>query len=172
VKICIDPGHGGRDPGAVSPDGIKESLVNLKCAKLLERYLIRAGHTVILTRRNDVEVDLATRCAYANEQQADIFVSIHANAAVSADANGYEVFYHPGSLKGYQLACDISEAYKVATGLPCRRVASANFQVLRDTYMPAVLLEVGFLTNKGDCALLKEPAFIDKAAMGITFGVI
>lgn len=172
MKICIDPGHGGRDPGAVSQDGIKESLVNLKCAKLLERYLIRAGHTVILTRRKDVEVDLATRCAYANEQQADIFVSIHANAAASDDANGYEVFHYPGSVNGEVLAQCVSNAYKIATGLPCRRVESANFQVLRNTRMPAVLVELGFLTNKGDCALLKEPAFIDKAAMGVAFGVI
>ena len=178
--VCIDPGHGGPDPGAVSPEGIQEKNVNLNVAKRVAEYLRRADVQVVLTRDTDKELvlgnddaaELRARAKVANDAKADFFLSIHCNAASTSDAEGFEVYHYPGSTKGAMLATKIADAYALASGLKRRKVASANFQVLRDTAMPAALIELGFLTNKADCALLREPAFLDKIALGIAFGIL
>jgi N-acetylmuramoyl-L-alanine amidase len=172
MYICIDPGHGGSDPGAVSKDGAQEKVVNLFVAQRIKTYLERAGAKVLMARTDDSDVGLAARAAKANQAKCDYFVSIHANAADAESANGYEVFHYPGSSGGVSLANKVSGAYKVASGMPLRRVTSANVQVLRDTAMPAILIELGFLTSPLDLALLKEPAFLDKLALGIAFGIL
>ena len=178
--VCIDPGHGGPDPGAVSPSGIQEKKITLTVAKRVAEYLRRAGVKVALTRDKDMELvagndsaaELYARAKVANNAKADFFLSIHCNAASTSDAEGFELYHYPGSTKGAMLATKIAAAYAMASGLKKRKVASANFQVLRDTAMPAVLIELGFLTNKADCALLREPAFQDKIALGIAFGIL
>lgn len=178
--VCIDPGHGGPDPGAVSPEGIEEKRITLPVAKRIAEYLRRAGVQVILTRDTDTELvpgnddsaELRARAQVANNAKADYFISVHCNAASSSDADGFEVYHYPGSTKGALLATKIAETYAVASGLKKRKVDTANFQVLRDTAMPAALIELGFLTNKADCALLREPAFQDKIALGIAFGIL
>jgi len=178
--VCIDPGHGGPDPGAVSPEGIQEKKITLTVAKRVAEYLRRAEIQVVLTRDTDKELvagnddsaELRARAEVANNAKADYFVSIHCNAASTPDAEGFEVYCYPGSIKGAMLATKIADAYALASGLKRRKVDTANFQVLRDTVMPATLIELGFLTNKADCALLKEPAFLDKCALGIAFGIL
>ena len=178
--VCIDPGHGGPDPGAVSPSGIQEKEITLTVAKRVAEYLQRAGVKVVLTRDKDMELvagnddaaELRARAKVANDAKADFFLSIHCNAASTPDAEGFELYHYPGSTKGAMLATKIADAYAMASGLKRRKVASANFQVLRDTAMPAALIELGFLTNKTDCVLLKEPAFQDKIALGIAFGIL
>jgi N-acetylmuramoyl-L-alanine amidase len=181
VIVCIDPGHGGPDPGAVlSADGIQEKKVNLGVAKRVAAYLRRADVQAVLTRDTDKELvtgldsaaELGARAKVANDAKADYFLSIHCNAATSPEAEGFEVFCYPGSIVGTVLANRVAHSYGIASGLPCRRVEGANFQVLRNTAMPAALIELGFLTNKTDCALLKEPAFQDKIALGIAFGIL
>ena len=178
--VCIDPGHGGPDPGAVSPEGIQEKKITLTVAKRVAEYLRRAEIQVVLTRDTDKELvlgnddaaELRARAQVANNAKADFFLSIHCNAASTPDAEGFELYHYPGSTKGAMLATNIADAYAVASGLKKRKVASANFQVLRDTAMPAALIELGFLTNKADCAFLREPAFLDKIALGIAFGIL
>jgi N-acetylmuramoyl-L-alanine amidase len=178
--VCIDPGHGGPDPGAVSPEGIQEKRITLTVAKRVAEYLKRAGVQAVLTRDTDKELvagnddsaELRARAKVANDAKADYFLSIHCNAAASSEAEGFEVFCYPGSIVGTVLANRVAHSYGIASGLPCRRVEGANLQVLRDTAMPAALIELGFLTNKTDCALLKEPAFQDKTALGIAFGIL
>jgi N-acetylmuramoyl-L-alanine amidase len=178
--VCIDPGHGGPDPGAVSPEGIEEKKITLAVSKRIAEYLRRAGVQVVLTRDTDKELvagnddsaELRARAQVANNAKADYFLSIHCNAAASSEAEGFELFCYPGSIVGTVLADRAAHSYGIASGLPCRRVEGANFQVLRDTLMPAVLIELGFLTNKADCALLREPAFQDKIALGIAFGIL
>ena len=178
--VCIDPGHGGPDPGAVSPEGIQEKRITLTVAKRVAEYLRRAEIQAVLTRDTDKELvlgnddaaELRARAQVANNAKADFFLSIHCNAATSPEAEGFEVFCYPGSIVGAVLANRVAHSYGIASGLPCRRVEGANFQVLRDTAMPAALIELGFLTNKADCALLKEPAFQDKIALGIAFGIL
>jgi N-acetylmuramoyl-L-alanine amidase len=178
--VCIDPGHGGPDPGAVSPEGIQEKRITLTVAKRVAEYLKRAGVQAVLTRDTDKELvagpgssaELGARAKVANDAKADYFLSIHCNAATSPEAEGFEVFCYPGSIVGAVLANRVAHSYGIASGLLCRRVEGANFQVLRNTAMPAALIELGFLTNKTDCALLKEPAFQDKTALGIAFGIL
>jgi len=178
--VCIDPGHGGPDPGAVSPEGIQEKNITLTVAKRVAEYLRRAEIQVVLTRDTDKELvlgnddaaELRARAKVANDAKADYFLSIHCNAASTPDAEGFELYHYPGSTKGAMLATKIADAYVLASGLKKRKIASANFQVLRDTAMPAALIELGFLTNKADCALLREPAFLDKIALGIAFGIL
>ena len=91
--IVVDPGHGGKDPGAISRSGVKEKYVNLVIAKQLKKYLEASGIKVILTRDRDKFVSLWARSDMANKQNADFFISIHANSARSSQANGIEVFY-------------------------------------------------------------------------------
>ncbi len=172
MLVCIDPGHGGNDPGAIAGDGILEKDVTLRAAERVAEYLKRAGIDVVLTRAGDVDINLQSRCDLANKHRADYFVSIHANAAENTEANGYEMFHWPGSDDGLKLAQKISSAYVIASGLPLRRITGANFHVLRQTTMPAILVELGFMTNKSDMALLAEPAFLDKCALGIAFGIL
>lgn len=172
MRVCIDPGHGGIDPGAVSKDGVLEKTINLYVAERLAEYLRRAGVEAFLTRQGDDGISLSERCTVANVGEAEFFVSIHANAATTEEAVGYEIFHWPTSIKGKELAVNIAKYYGVASDMPLRRVSGNDLHVLRCTGMPAVLVELGFLTNKGDLALLKEPAFQDKIALGIAFGIL
>lgn len=159
MKICIDPGHGGADPGAIgtAPAAASEPALTLKecdftldVALLLEEELARRGHSVLLTRRRDRSLQLATRAAHANRHAADLFISIHANAAANPAAEGIEVFHFPGSAAGKSVADRIMR--HLAAAFPDhvnRGVKSADFAVLRLTAMPAVLVECEFLTNPG-----------------------
>ena len=178
--VCIDPGHGGPDPGAVGPDGTLEKHITLTVSKRLAEYLLRAGVDVVMTRQTDTDLapglddakELAARAKIANDAKADYFVSIHANAAGDEAANGFEVFHWPNSAKGIPLAQSIAKHFGIASGLPLRRVAPATFAVLGYVVGPAVLVELGFVTNKADRALLKEPAWLDKCALGVAYGIL
>lgn len=177
--VCIDPGHGGPDPGCISPDGIKESGITLSVSKRIAEYLTRAGYKVVLTRTADTDVspglsdseELAARAKIANDAKADLFVSVHCDSVSDTSVEGFEVFSYPGSLRGAALAGSIARDYGIASGLRQHRLDTANFQVLRDTHMPAVLFELCFLSNKGNAALAKEAAVTDKWGLGIAFGI-
>ena len=157
MKICIDPGHGGIDPGAIgtapAADNepaitLKESDFTLDVALLLEAELAQRGHSVLLTRRRDRSLQLAARAAHANRHAADLFISIHANAAANPAAEGIEVFHFPGSTAGKAAAGRIMQCLAAAfPGHANRGVKPADFAVLRLTDMPAVLVECEFLTN-------------------------
>ena len=157
MKICIDPGHGGADPGAIgiAPATASEPAITLKerdftldVALLLEEELARCGHSVLLTRRRDRSLKLNARAAHGNRHAADLFISIHANAAANPAAEGIEVFHFPGSAAGKSAAGRIMQG--LAAAFPDhvnRGVKPADFAVLRLTGMPAVLVECEFLTN-------------------------
>lgn len=171
MKVFIDPGHGGKDPGAVSKDGIREKDIVLFVADRVQEYLKRAGIETLMARTTDIDLDLKPRTDAANRWGANLFVSIHANAADDESAHGLEVFSYPGSIQGAYLSAAIERSYKVSSGLYSRGTKTANFHVLRESSMPAALVELGFLSNKADLALLKEPAYLDKQALGIAFGI-
>lgn len=157
MKICIDPGHGGTDPGAIgtAPAAasapaitLKECDFTLDVALLLEAELAQRGHSVLLTRRRDRSLKLDARAAHANRHAADLFISIHANAAANPAAEGIEVYHFPGSAAGKSLAHRIMQRLAAAfPGHVNRGVKPADFAVLRLTDMPAVLVECEFLTN-------------------------
>ena len=150
MRICIDAGHGGTDPGAIGkvPTRLEEKAFNLAVAVLLEEELVARGHEVVMTRRQDRTLSLTGRARFANRFEVELFVSIHANAAASPAPEGIEVFCFPGSVGGTRFATAVQESL-MAT-FPDHRdrgVKEANFTVLRKTLMPAILVECEFLTN-------------------------
>jgi len=173
VKICIDPGHSGPfEPGACA-GGVTEAAITLEVAKITGRMLEKFGHKVLLTRSGDVDNDWLTwRCEAAWNFDADIFISIHCNAAESTDANGTEVFYYPGSETGHALACCIqSELVALCRTVDRKVKTNDEWTVLRETAMPAVLVELAFLTNETERAKLTSGMGQRQFAEGIVKGV-
>lgn len=174
MKICIDAGHGGIDPGAVgtTPFRLDEKTINLAIASHLEEALESRGHWVVMTRRYDRTLALADRAAFANRLGADLFVSIHLNAAAEPQAEGMEVFHFPGSAAGEQFARQVLAAMAAAfPGHRNRGVKSASFVVLRDTHMPAILVECEFLSNPQQLRFLSDPATWNQMARAIANGL-
>lgn len=157
--IVVDAGHGGTDAGA-SYDGVHEKDINLDVALLLRDQLEADGATVLMTRTTDATVSLADRVALANDNDADRFVSIHANACGECGASGTETFYHdslPATAPAADLAGWAQDEMVLHVGLPDRGVKQADFYVLRETTMPAILAEMGFVDHAGDRAVLTDP---------------
>lgn len=172
MKIVIDPGHSGPwEPGACAA-GVRECDVVLAIAKLLTEQLYDAGHDVLLTRTGDIATDgLTFRAELANANEANVFVSIHANSAESPAAHGTEVYHYPGSAQGKQLATCLQSQLVAELGTADRGVKEANFQVLRETDCPAVLVEVAFISNEADRRLLTGYAGQLAAAVAIASGL-
>jgi N-acetylmuramoyl-L-alanine amidase len=150
MRVVIDPGHGGSDPGAVGlePYRLEEKRVTLAVAKLLVAAVAERGWAPLLTRHRDRTLSLASRAAFANRMRAQLFVSVHANAAASAAAEGMEVYHFPDSAKGRTIAFHVLDRMLLRfPGHRNRGVKEANFAVLRLTRMPAILVECEFLTH-------------------------
>ena len=172
--VVIDPGHGGPDPGAIGIGGIRETDVVLEVSKKVKKLLSENGVKVILTRKNEVDLDLAPRVSFANNKNADIFVSIHANASRGKrkDINGLETFYYRG-WRGRLLAKRIQkEILRVSPGSPDRGVKQGRFYVIKNTSMPAVLVEIGFLTGRLDARRLEKTAHRRRLAYAISKGIL
>lgn len=168
--ICLDAGHGGKDPGACA-GGVPEKDIALSVAKLIGGKL--AGHTVVYTRSADSYVALPDRTDYANRNNADILVSIHCNSAASEKANGVEVYTHTSqSDRSVAAASAIYKKLLAASGMAGRGIMAANFHVLRASAMPAVLVELGFVSNTADRAKLTNPAWQEQAAAAIAAGIM
>lgn len=170
-KVCLDPGHGGKDPGAVGPKGLKEANVNLAVALKVAEKLRKAGIDVRLTRATDVFMDLQPRCDISNTWGADYFVSIHCNAAGTPQAYGTETYCYKFGGKGEVLAKAMQAELIAATGRANRGVKEANFYVLRKTNMPAVLTELAFVSNPEEERLLGSSGFQEKCATAIARGI-
>lgn len=173
VTVAIDPGHGGRDPGAVGIAGLQEKNVVLPVAQQVAELLEQQGVQAILTRQDDREIDLEPRVQTANRANADLFVSIHANAISLSrpDINGVETYYYSSAVSR-QLAQAVQTSVSQATGMRSIGVKEARFYVLRRTTMPAILVEIGFVTGREDAAHLAEPAFQTRIAEGIASGIL
>ena len=172
MRICIDAGHSGpAEPGACS-GGLTEAALNLDVAFLLGEKLAGQGHDVIYTRAGDIEDDgLAWRADIANSARADLFISIHANAAVSSDAHGVEVYSYPASVGGRKLAECLQAHLAGAAYTADRGMKEADFAVLRLTDMPAALVEIGFLTSAEDWNVLASAAGQERIARALAAGV-
>jgi len=172
--VVIDPGHGGLDPGAVGIGGIRETDIVLEVSKIVTELLSDKGVKGILTRKNEVDLDLPPRVTFANNKNADIFVSIHANASRGKrrDINGLETFYYRG-WKGRLLAKNIQkQILRVSPGSPDRGVKQGRFYVLKNTRMPAVLVEIGFLTGRLDARRLEKVTHRKRLAYAIAKGIL
>ncbi|MEL6352134.1 MAG: N-acetylmuramoyl-L-alanine amidase [Cyanobacteria bacterium J06627_28] len=170
--VVLDPGHGGRDPGAVGINGLQEKQVVNDITPQVAQILREHGVNVVLTRSSDVEVDLAPRVQIAERANATIFVSIHANAISMSrpDVNGLETFY--SSEAGQRLANTVHSTVLSEMGMRDRRVRSARFYVIRRTSMPAILVETGFVTGAEDAPNLADPAWRERMANAIARGIL
>ena len=156
MKICIDPGHGGYDPGAVNHNvGVTEKALSLKIAALLGGELASRGYDVFFTRELDTFIPLGFRTKIANNEKADLFISIHLNAAADPAAQGIETWYYEGSRESERLAAIVQRELKDQFLAKNRGIKSTRgFYVLKHTAMPAILVETGFITNDHDIAYL------------------
>jgi N-acetylmuramoyl-L-alanine amidase len=172
VRVAIDPGHGGRDPGAVGIGGLQEKNVVFPVSMRVAELLREAGVDVVMTRTTDVTLDLEPRTAIANNANATVFLSIHANAISMSrpDVNGVETYYY--SAAGQQLARIIHANVLPASGFGDRGVKQARFYVLRNTAMPAALLELGFVTGANDAPKLRDPAWQENISQAIARGLL
>lgn len=173
--IILDPGHGGKDEGTKVRNLVEKQLT-LRTAYIAKKELETLGYRVILTRARDVFLPLGTRVQLANRRDFSLFVSIHYNSASSPAAKGIEIYYYSkgGTQRKEQskvLAATIlqevihhSEAYS-------RGTKQGNFQVIRETTMPAVLIEGGFVTNNEERALIGTEGYLLKLGKGIASGV-
>ncbi|MEL6157872.1 MAG: DUF3747 domain-containing protein [Cyanobacteria bacterium J06623_5] len=171
LTVVIDPGHGGRDPGAVGIGGLREKDINTTVSRRIQSSLTARGINVVMTRSDDREVDLQPRVNIAERADADIFVSIHSNAISLSrpDVNGLETYYYSS---GFRLAQTIHNNVLQRTDLRDRGVRRARFYVLVNTSMPAVLVETGFVTGREDAARFRNPQAVNEIADGITAGIL
>lgn len=176
--IVIDPGHGGSAPGASSPNGIKEKDLNLKISLKVEAALKQLGYNVIMTRDTDKTLGLYERPGIANEIFADIFVSIHANSTTNKDVSGIEVLYSPATtgtnkkVDQYPLAKMVMDEILKATGAKERGVIKRpDLVVIREANMPAILVEVGFLSNVEEEKQITNDSYQNKLVEGIIKGI-
>ncbi|MBD3184991.1 DUF4214 domain-containing protein [Candidatus Poribacteria bacterium] len=172
ILICIDPGHGGRDPGAIGPTGLTEKEVNLDIAIRLKNKLRNAGYRVIMTRESDVYKSLQERVVIANDSGASVFVSIHNNAFTLPIPNGTETYYSTNSPSlSRELAIDVHNSTLQQINTYNRGVKTADFYVLKNTTMISALLEGVFISNPTEEAKLRDASFREKIASGVYNGI-
>ncbi|WP_235620716.1 N-acetylmuramoyl-L-alanine amidase [Halothece sp. PCC 7418] len=171
LLVVLDPGHGGKDPGAVGIGGLQEKNVVLPISHHVRKTLERNGLQVKMTRWDDRFISLGGRTEMANRADADLFISIHANAISMSrpDVNGTETFYYAN---GRALAQAIQRSILSKINMRDRGVKKANFYVLRNSAMPAVLVEVGFVTGREDAPRLADPNFRQRMADAIADGIL
>jgi N-acetylmuramoyl-L-alanine amidase len=174
--IVIDAGHGGDDDGCHPKDVVDEKELTLSTAKLVKDNLLTMGYNVHMTRSNDVYLDLDERVDCANRLNADLFVSVHFNSCKSVKPHGIEVFYclnasENKALKSKKLAEHVLDKIIYFTKAKSRGVKTANFRVIKNTKMPAILVEGGFLSNSEERRKCQDPVYQEVLAWGIARGI-
>lgn len=170
--IVIDPGHGGTDPGAVNKGlGISEKNLALTFSNKLANVLSNSGYEVIMTRSTDIFIPLRERFAIANNLDADLFISVHMNSVANAAPTGIETLYY-GTDDNKEIAALIQEEMIKASGRTNRGIKVRNdLAVLNGTQMPAVLLEMGFISNATEAKLLLDSSYQDKLVNSVKVAV-
>jgi len=190
--VAVDPGHGGKDPGA-SANGLDEKQVTIGVGLDLRQLLLDAGATVVMTRTSDVTVGapddphdgLQVRSDMANQNRADLFVSIHANAAPDPGHSGVTTYFGQACgyvssalrspiliARSYRLASHVESQVAQATGEVNDGVDSADYWVLGNTTMPSILVETGFVTDPAEAARLATPSYRHKIARAVLAGIV
>ncbi|MFW6244183.1 MAG: N-acetylmuramoyl-L-alanine amidase family protein, partial [Desulfovibrionales bacterium] len=210
--VMIDPGHGGKDPGAVV-GSLYEKTINLRMAKILGKMLSDKGFHVLYTRTTDTFIPLEERTAIANAKKADLFVSIHVNAHKSASVNGFELYYlnlarskdavrvaarenavsekkisdlqviltdlmlnskikESRDLANNVSTATVSHSKRYYADLRDHGVREAPFYVLMGAKMPAILVELGYLTNARERERLKTDSYLTRMAQGLANGIL
>jgi N-acetylmuramoyl-L-alanine amidase len=171
ITVIIDPGHGGTDPGAIGVGGLREKDVVASISYEVASILEQSGVRVVLTRSDDQFIDLDPRVQIAERADADLFVSIHANSISldRPDVNGLETYYYQS---GSRLAQVIHQSILQLLHMPDRGVRQARFYVIRNTSMPAVLVETGFVTGAQDARNFNDPNWRHQMSRAIASGIL
>ncbi|MED5042491.1 N-acetylmuramoyl-L-alanine amidase [Geobacillus stearothermophilus] len=164
--IVLDPGHGGKDGGAKSVAGVKEKELTLGTARLLKNKLQSYGARVVLTRSSDEYVPLSARVAAARLYQADAFISLHYDSATDPDASGITIYYYD-RFADYELAQSFQGLFRQLSALPFRGIAFGDYYVLRENEKPSVLLELGYLSNRSDAAVVATNGYQEAVTTAI-----
>lgn len=170
LTIVLDPGHGGHDGGTVGVRGTNEKDLTLKTAEVLSHYLRSAGADVIMTRQSDEYVDLRRRVSEGHQAAADAFISIHYDAIEDNSVHGFTTYY----MHSYQqqLGEYINAGLEGKLPLDGRGVRNGNYLVLRENQQPAVLVELGYLSNFNEERIVTTSQFRDQAALGLYAGIV
>jgi N-acetylmuramoyl-L-alanine amidase len=173
--IILDAGHGGTDEGT-KVNAFKEKRLTLLTVLLTKKHLEDLGYRVMLTRGRDIFLSLSKRVCIANKAKASLFVSVHYNSAPSPDASGIEVFFFDSkeawrAKASKRLASCLLSGLINQTDAVSRGVKAGNFHVIRETDMPSVIVEAGFITNLQERQKLKDRAYIERISVGIAQGI-
>jgi N-acetylmuramoyl-L-alanine amidase len=179
TRICLDAGHGGKEPGAVG-DRLTEAEVTLRISNLVMVELMKRGYLVSLTRPDHNYVSISGRIRKCNSTGSNLFVSVHCNASENEKAEGMEVWYHDGSEKGKLAAKHVHDNIIKAIKIKDRGIRadsenerfSRGIPVLRDTYCPAILIEVEFISNPAGENNLDDRDYLTKYAKAIAEGIL
>ncbi len=169
--VVIDAGHGGKDPGATSVLGFYEKGINLSVARKVARLLEQRGLRVKMTRSNDSFLELQERAAIANRLRADLFVSIHSDSFPKSTRRGFTVYIACSASSFSRRAASAIARSMSGTGLNSFGVQTAGYHVLTGTRGPAVLVELGYLSNPREAALLRNPSFQNRLAQAVAAGI-
>ncbi len=167
--VIIDAGHGGRDIGG-HRGKVYEKHLALDTAMRIEYYLKRKGYRTVMIRRNDTFVSLSQRARIANRYPKAIFISVHYNSTWKKHVEGIETFYHSPQSKALAEACHYGMHRKVSAA--DRGVKYARYYVLRHSKHPAILVEGGFLSHRGECTKCMKGAYRDQLARGVVEGIV
>ncbi|WP_010095358.1 N-acetylmuramoyl-L-alanine amidase [Ornithinibacillus scapharcae] len=169
-NIMIDAGHGGMDPGAVS-NGLLEKDITLATAKVIKQYLEQEGANVLFTREDDSFQSLQDRVNQSNSNDTDVFISLHYDYFSDPGVNGINTyFYHQQS--SAKLAEKVHSALTDHLNMNDRGIRQEGYYVLHNNRKPAILLELGFMTNPGDLEKMKTDAYREDVAKAITDGLV
>lgn len=183
--VMLDPGHGGYDPGTITSQGIYEKQINLQIAQKVKELLEPTGIKVFLTREEDIDhvpdgvrgkttkkqVDLNRRIELAMEVRADVFVSLHVNATASGQQSGAETFFHDQSKAGKNLAEFIQQELIKIPNMNRRIAKPGSFYLINNTSMPAVIVEVGYLTSPKERKKLQQTWYQEQLSRAIGKGI-
>lgn len=186
--IALDAGHGGPDGGARSKDGLDEKDVNLAITKYLRDYLQQAGALVVMTREDDRDLadpstkgysrrkteDLLKRAEFISQSKTDLFLSIHLNSIPSTKWSGAQTFFYPNHTDNAALAALIQDEIRKSLKNTDRVAKQADKEIylLKTLKMPSALVEVGFLSNPAEAALLRDPSYQKKVATAVYQGIL
>ena len=188
-SIFLDPGHGGSDPGAIS-GGVREKDLTLSVYNKVSSKLASLGYTVLTSRNVDKDVDLVDRAEQANNANADMLLSIHFNAGGRGIARGIETYYYQATAdrvpkinkenhnnperleRSRKLANKVQQNLLYQTGANDRGVKRASFTVLRETSIPSILVELGFIDNSEERNKIKTNEYQERLANGIVDGIV
>ena len=169
--VCIDPGHGGHDPGSVNGQNL-EKYINLAISEKVKRLLVDRAFTVRMTRVNDVYISLEDRVKAS--RGCDMFISIHVNSVNRPEPAGVETYYNNESAVSKQLADYIQSSLISLTGAIDRKVKPGTYYTIKHqpAGSPACLVEVGFISNPAECSKLQDDKYQLLIAEGIVTGVM